>query len=59
VRTPAAFDPQQVDSIETVMKTWDLLQGELCRRIAAADGLAIDKLKVVSPFIGGMKCNLL
>jgi len=59
VRTPAAFDPQQVDSVETVMKTWDLLQGELCRRIAAADGLAIDKLKVVSPFVGGMKYNLL
>ncbi len=59
VRTPAAFNPQQVDSIGIVMKTWELLQDELCRRIAAADGLALDKLKVFSPFVGSMKYNLL
>ena len=59
VKTPAEFDPQQVDSAEIVMKTWKQLQSELCVRIAAADGIALDKVKVVSPFVGSVKYNLL
>jgi len=59
VKTPARFDPQHVDSVDTVMKVWDQLQGELYRRIDAADGLALSKVKVVSPFAAGVNYNLL
>jgi hypothetical protein len=59
VRTPATFDPQRVDSAEIVMEAWMQLQGQLYGRIAAADGLALDKVKVVSPFAESVKYNLL
>jgi hypothetical protein len=59
VKTPAKFDPQTVDSREKAMGEWDRLQGELYKRIEAADGLALDKVKVASPFAEKMKYNLL
>jgi hypothetical protein len=59
IKTPAPFDPQDVDSADKVMMHWERLQNELCLRIAAADGLALDKVKVVSPFAGSLKYNLL
>jgi hypothetical protein len=59
VKTPPKFDPQEVDSREKAMADWDRLQGELYKRIEAADGLALDRVKVVSPFAERMKYNLL
>ncbi len=59
VKTPPKFDPQTVDSREKAMAEWERCQGELHKRIEAADGLALDKLKVGSPFAEKMKYNLL
>jgi len=59
IKTPSTFDPQEVDSAESVMRDWDRLERELFRRIDAADGLALDKVQVVSPFAKGMKYSLL
>jgi len=59
VKTSAKFDPQEVDSADKVMMDWDRLQNELYLRLTAADGLALDRVKVVSPFAASMKYNLL
>lgn len=59
VKTPPKFDPQEVDSADRAMADWDRLQSELKKRIEAADGLALSKVKVVSPFAEKMKYNLL
>jgi len=59
VKTPAKFDPQEVVSREEALAEWERWQGELFTRVAAADGLALDKVKVVSPFAEKMKYNLL
>ena len=55
VKTPAKFDSQEVDSADHVIVEWDRLQNELCRRIAASDGLALDRVKVTSPFAENIK----
>jgi hypothetical protein len=59
VKTPAKFDPQKVESREKALAEWERWQGALYKRIEAADGLTLDKLKVASPFAEKMKYNLL
>jgi hypothetical protein len=58
VKTPPRFDPQVVDLSEKVMAEWERLQGELRDRVYAADGLALNKLQVISPFSARMKYHL-
>ena len=59
VDTPPKFDPQEVEAVDATLAKWDRLQGELGKRIDAADGLALNKVKVVSPFFEQMQYSLL
>jgi len=59
IDTPPKFDPPEVEPAERVLADWDRLQRELGKRIDAADGLALNKVKVASPFNEKLKYNLL
>jgi len=59
IDTPPKFNPQEVRSPDNVLADWDRLQRELGNRIDAAEGLALNKVKVVSPFFDKMQYNLL
>ncbi len=54
VKTPPAFVPKAGRSRTEILSDFVRLQGELISLIQSADGLAIDEVKIVSPFGGRM-----
>lgn len=59
IRTGPAFTPARVDPIPDVLERFDYLQQELLTRIDSAAGLALDRLRVISPFDSRVKYNLM
>ena len=57
-RTASAFVPGQVEPMHEVLERFDYLQQELQVRVDRAAGLALDKLKVISPFDARVKYNV-
>ena len=57
-RTPAPFVPKAVEPMGEVLERFDYLQGELLVRLDRAAGLALDSLKITSPFDARVKYNL-
>ena len=57
-RTAASFVPQRIEAMAHVLEQFDYLQGELLVRLDRAAGLALEKLKIASPFNARMKYNL-
>ena len=58
MKTSAPFVPERVEPMADVLERFDYLQGELLVRLDRASGLALDKLRVVSPFNARVKYNL-
>jgi len=56
-RTTAAFVPTAPAEPAESLADFDHLQDELLRRVAAADGLPIDRVRVESPFGAGARYN--
>ncbi len=57
-KTPAAFVPGRLDSMDATLERFDALQLALQERIDRAAGLALDRLRVVSPFNSRVRYNL-
>jgi len=57
-KTPAAFVPASVDPMPDTLERFDCLQQQLQMRIDRAAGLALDRLRLVSPFDTRVKYNL-
>jgi hypothetical protein len=57
VKTTADFVPHPRGSRTQILSEFVRLQSELISLVQSADGLAIDKVKIVSPFGGKMKYN--
>jgi hypothetical protein len=57
-KTTNQFQPQDVEPLEEVLPAFVSLQGELKTRVEKANGLAIDKAKIASPFNDRIKYNL-
>lgn len=57
-KTPAAFVPGRLDSMDATLERFDSLQLAVQDRIDRAAGLALDRLRVVSPFNARVKYNL-
>ncbi len=57
-KTPDSFYPAAVDPMGETLERFDYLQQELQVRIDRSAGLAIDRLRLVSPFDARMKYNL-
>ena len=55
VKTTPAFVPKAGRSRTEILSDFVRLQGELISLIQSADGLAIDEVKIVSPFGGRMR----
>jgi hypothetical protein len=58
VKTTAPFQPVDVGPVAEVLPVFLSLQDELRARVEAADGLAIDRVKVVSPFSKNVKYSV-
>jgi DinB family protein len=58
MKTPATFAPARVDPMPEVLERFDYLQGELLQRLDRANGLALDRQKVTSPFNAHVKYNV-
>jgi DinB superfamily len=60
MKTGASFVPAQAEPMPEVLERFDYLQGELLVRLDRASGLALDRLRIVSPFDakGRMRYNL-
>ena len=58
VKTPPAFVPASIEPAQSVMKTWETLQGELMDCVRESKGLGLDRLKIQSPFAEKMKYSL-
>ena len=56
-RTAAAFVPTARPDPAASLADFDHLQDELLRRVAAADGLPIDRVRVPSPFGANVRYN--
>lgn len=52
VKTTPAFVPRSPRSRTEILSDFVRLQGELISLVQSADGLAIDKVKIVEPFMG-------
>ncbi len=50
VKTTAPFIPARIDPPESAMPEFDRLQGELIGTLRQASGLALDRIKMTSPF---------
>jgi hypothetical protein len=50
IPAPPGFHPSEVDSSDRVLSNFLASQGEVRRCLHMADGLAIDKMKIRSPF---------
>jgi hypothetical protein len=57
-KTPASFVPARIEPVSDVLERFDYLQGELLVRLDRADGLALDRLFVTSPFNARLNYNL-
>jgi hypothetical protein len=57
-RTPPAFNPVTVDPMLETLERFDYLQQEVQVRIDRSAGLALERLRVVSPFDARIKYNL-
>ena len=57
-RTTAAFVPGAPAEPAASLADFDHLQDELLRRVAAADGLPIDRVRLASPFGAGVRYDL-
>jgi DinB superfamily len=57
-RTTAPFVPARIEPMADVLERFDYLQGELLVRIDRAQGLPLERLRVVSPFNAKVKYNL-
>ena len=56
--SPAAFVPVSVDPMPDTLERFDYLQQEVQVRIDRSAGLALDRLRLVSPFDARVKYNL-
>jgi hypothetical protein len=59
VKTTVKFEPLDVEPVYEVLPTFLSLQEQLKASVESADGLALDKVKVTSPFNSRVKYNLL
>jgi hypothetical protein len=57
-KTTNQFQPKDLEPIEALLPTFVSLQDQLKSRIQTAGGLAIDKVKITSPFNDRLKYNL-
>ena len=57
VKTTADFVPRQKGGRTEILSDFVRFQSELIALVRDADGLAIDRVKIVSPFGGKMKYN--
>ena len=57
-KTTAPFVPDRIEPMADVLERFDYLQGELLVRIDRAQGLPLERLRVVSPFNTKVKYNL-
>jgi hypothetical protein len=57
-RTPPAFNPVTVDPMLETLERFDYLQQEVQVRIDRSAGLALERLRVVSPFDARITSNL-
>jgi hypothetical protein len=57
-RTSQPFVPRQVESLESLVRKFDRLQAELVALVQEADGLPVDRIKIVSPFNARVRYNI-
>ena len=57
-RKPCWIVPKAVEPMGEVLERFDYLQGELLVRLDRAAGLALDSVKITSPFDARVKYNL-
>ncbi len=57
-KTVPAFVPKAVEPMGEVLERFDYLQGELLMRLDRASGLALDRVKIASPFDARVKYNV-
>jgi len=57
-KTTAPFVPGRIEPMADVLERFDYLQGELLVRIDRAQGLPLERLRVVSPFNAKVRYNL-
>jgi SAM-dependent methyltransferase len=58
IKTTASFVPASVDPKDRVLEAFDMLQEQLTVCVREADGLALGRLRVISPFDARIKYNL-
>jgi hypothetical protein len=58
MKTAPSFVPTRVEPMKEVLERFDYLQGELLVRLDRASGLALDRLRITSPFGPRIKYNL-
>ena len=58
-KTTPAFVPARVEPMHEVLERFDYLQLEVQARVDRSAGLALDRVRIVSPFDGRVKYNLL
>lgn len=59
IKTTQRFQPVDLEPVREVLPTFLALQEQLKACVDAANGLPLDQIKVVSPFISKIKYNLL
>jgi hypothetical protein len=57
-KTAPAFEPGRLEPMAATLDRFDYLQQEVRARIDRAAGLALDRLRIVSPFDGRVKYNV-
>jgi hypothetical protein len=57
-KTPEAFVPSAEARLESITEEFEQLQSEIIACVRSADGLPIDRVKVVSPFDPRVRYNL-
>lgn len=57
-KTAPPFVPEHIEPMSDVLERFDYLQQELQVRVERSSGLALDKLRIVSPFDARVKYNL-
>lgn len=57
-RTVPAFEPSDDRPVEAIIADFERLQAEVIACISAANGLPIDRVKLVSPFTARVRYNL-
>ena len=55
---PSAFAPAECETVDCLVARFEALQAELIAVAREAEGLAIDRVRVVSPFDARIKTNL-